>query len=56
MNRLLKEKRIAVIAALLEGNSIRSTVRMTVMAKKHSNQAPGSRRISLRRVSGQGTP
>jgi len=33
MNRLSKEKRIAVIAALVEGSSIRSTVRMTGVAK-----------------------
>lgn len=33
MNRLSKEKRIAVIASLVEGNSIRSTVRMTGVAK-----------------------
>lgn len=33
MNRLTKEKRIAVIASLVEGNSIRSTVRMTGVAK-----------------------
>ena len=33
MNQLTKEKRIAVIAALVEGNSIRATVRMTGVAK-----------------------
>lgn len=33
MNRLSKEDRIRVIAALVEGNSIRSTVRMTGIAK-----------------------
>lgn len=33
MNVLSKEKRAAVIAALVEGNSIRSTVRMTGVAK-----------------------
>ena len=33
MNRLSKEKRIAVIASLVKGNSIRSTVRMTGVAK-----------------------
>jgi IS1 family transposase len=33
MNRLPPEKRQAVIAALVEGNSIRSTVRMTGVAK-----------------------
>ena len=33
MNRLTKEKRIQVLAALVEGNSIRSTVRMTGAAK-----------------------
>ena len=33
MNRLTKEKRIAVIASLVEGNSIRSTIRMTGVAK-----------------------
>lgn len=33
MNRLSKEDRIRVIAALCEGNSIRSTVRMTGVAK-----------------------
>jgi IS1 family transposase len=33
MNRLSKEKRIAVIVSLVEGNSIRSTVRMTGVAK-----------------------
>jgi len=29
MNRLTKQKRIQVLGALVEGNSIRSTVRMT---------------------------
>jgi hypothetical protein len=29
MNKLSRQKRIAVIASLVEGNSIRSTVRMT---------------------------
>ena len=33
MNRLSNEDRIRVIAALVEGNSIRSTVRMTGVAK-----------------------
>jgi IS1 family transposase len=33
MNRLSPEKRVAVIAALVEGNSIRATVRMTGVAK-----------------------
>ena len=33
MNRLTREKREQVIAALVEGNSIRSTVRMTGVAK-----------------------
>jgi len=33
MNKLTKEKRTQVIAALVEGNSIRSTVRMTGVAK-----------------------
>ncbi len=33
MNKLPKEKRIQVLAALVEGNSIRSTVRMTGVAK-----------------------
>jgi IS1 family transposase len=33
MNRLSTEKRIRVIAALVEGNSIRATVRMTGVAK-----------------------
>lgn len=33
MNRLANEKRRAVIAALVEGNSIRATVRMTGVAK-----------------------
>lgn len=33
MNRLSSEKRQAVVAALVEGNSIRSTVRMTGVAK-----------------------
>lgn len=33
MNRLSKEKRSRVVAALVEGNSIRSTVRMTGVAK-----------------------
>lgn len=33
MNRLTKEKRVQVIAALVEGCSIRSTVRMTGVAK-----------------------
>jgi IS1 family transposase len=33
MNKLTKEKQVQVIAALAEGNSIRSTVRMTSVAK-----------------------
>ncbi|MFI5113421.1 MAG: hypothetical protein ACHP9S_11370, partial [Terriglobales bacterium] len=33
MNRLTKEQRIRVIAALVEGNSIRAIVRMTGVAK-----------------------
>ena len=33
MNRLSTAKRVAVVAALVEGNSIRSTVRMTGVAK-----------------------
>jgi IS1 family transposase len=33
MNRLTKEDRVAVVSALVEGNSIRSTVRMTGVAK-----------------------
>ena len=33
MNRLSKERRAQVVAALVEGNSIRSTVRMTGAAK-----------------------
>ena len=33
MNRLSQEKRIAVVAALVEGNSIRATCRMTDVAK-----------------------
>src|SRR6266568_938919 len=33
MNRLTTEKRAAVIAALVEGNSIRATCRMTGVAK-----------------------
>ena len=33
MNRLTKEKRVRVVAALVEGNSIRATVRMTGAAK-----------------------
>ena len=33
MNRLSRERQAAVVAALVEGNSIRSTVRMTGVAK-----------------------
>src|SRR5712692_1483671 len=33
MNRLTKEERVQVVSALVEGNSIRSTVRMTGVAK-----------------------
>lgn len=33
MNRLSMEDRVRVISALVEGNSIRSTVRMTGIAK-----------------------
>jgi len=33
MNRLSKDRRARVVAALVEGNSIRSTVRMTGVAK-----------------------
>lgn len=34
MNKLTREKQIQVLSALVEGNSIRSTVRMTGVAKK----------------------
>lgn len=34
MNRLTRERRTQVIAALIEGNSVRSTVRITGVAKK----------------------
>ena len=34
MNKLSRDRRTQVIAALIEGNSIRSTVRMTGVAKK----------------------
>lgn len=34
MNRLSKQKRSQVVAALVEGNSVRSTVRMTGVCKK----------------------
>src|SRR5947209_19690028 len=34
MNRLSSEQRAAVISCLIEGNSIRSTVRITGVAKK----------------------
>jgi hypothetical protein len=33
MNILAKEKRVQVISALVEGNSIRGTVRMTGVSK-----------------------
>jgi hypothetical protein len=33
MNKLTKEKQVQVVAALVEGNSIRATVRMTGVAK-----------------------
>lgn len=33
MNRLTRDKRVQVLAALVEGNSIRSTVRMTGISK-----------------------
>jgi hypothetical protein len=33
MNKLTKEDRVRVISALVEGNSIRATVRMTGIAK-----------------------
>src|SRR5580658_3197476 len=33
MNRLSQEERVRIIAALVEGNSIRATVRMTGVAK-----------------------
>ena len=33
MNKLTAERRVQVISALVEGNSIRSTVRMTGVAK-----------------------
>jgi transposase-like protein len=49
MNRLSPETRRAVIAALVEGNSIRATCRLTGVAKatvmkfgrKHEEAAPG---------------
>ena len=34
MNRLSKENRAQILACLVEGNSIRATVRMTGVAKK----------------------
>ena len=33
MNQLTKEKRVQVLACLIEGNSVRSTVRLTGVAK-----------------------
>jgi hypothetical protein len=33
MNRLTKEERVRVVAALVEGNSVNSTVRMTGISK-----------------------
>jgi hypothetical protein len=33
MNRLIAEKRVQVVAALVEGTSINATVRMTGVAK-----------------------
>ena len=33
MNRLTKEERVRVMVALVEGNSVRATVRMTGIAK-----------------------
>jgi len=33
MNRLTKDERVRVISGLVEGNSIRATVRMTGIAK-----------------------
>lgn len=41
MNRLSQERRAQVIAALVEGNSIRATVRMTGAAKNTVREAPG---------------
>lgn len=38
MNRLRTEQRVAVVKALVEGNSIRSTVRMTGVAKNTVNK------------------
>lgn len=34
MNKLTIQKRVQILASLVEGNSIRSTVRMTGAAKK----------------------
>lgn len=41
MNRLSTEKRTQIIGALVEGNSIRATVRMTRRGQKHDHQAVG---------------
>ena len=48
MNRLDTTRRVAVVKALVEGNSIRSTVRMTGRRQEHRRQAAGRTRRSVR--------
>ena len=55
MNRLSSEQRAAVISCLIEGNSIRSTVRITGREKDRYAPGGGSRHV-LRRISGSGVP
>ena len=46
MNRLSTEKRAAVVACLVEGNSIRATCRMTGVSEEHRHEAPGRPRLA----------
>ena len=48
MNQLTTAKRVAIISALVEGNSLRSTTRMVGLLDQHGYQAPGGRGRSVR--------
>jgi IS1 family transposase len=50
MNRLSKEQQIRVVSALVEGNSIRATVRMTGVAKNAAHHDRKVRKLRVRRL------
>ena len=56
MNRLSTDDRVRVLAALVEGNSIRGTARMCGVDKENGPAAPRRRGRRLRRVPGPNHP